>query len=205
MITNYSASDLRVDACAPTVTSPVPLHLAQHPSSAQSSQSTRRSYLTSQPLPPHSGHHARCSPFSIWLKPAQRAQVSTVTATSTALSPLQAGQTPVPAQFGQTDISLVATLHSHNKGVRRRDNHRLAGCQVWPLVSARIGSGPLAEPIIGTASGPGALSASTSSAGVRSPVQLIRRGALKVCSSNPRSPYSLAIRGVAWFDSTTGP
>src|SRR5260370_42697545 len=48
------------------------------------------------------------------------------------------------------------------------------------------------------------LRARTSIAGVRSPVQLIIRGALRNLSLNPKSRYSRTILSDAWFERITG-
>src|ERR1044071_3181457 len=47
--------------------------------------------------------------------------------------------------------------------------------------------------------------ASTSRAAVLSPVQLILLGPSRYLTSNPSPSYNSIIRGVAWFDITTGP
>ena len=47
--------------------------------------------------------------------------------------------------------------------------------------------------------------ASTSCAGVRSPVQLMSRGAVLMEMVKPSFRYRSSIRPVRWLDSTTGP
>ncbi len=49
------------------------------------------------------------------------------------------------------------------------------------------------------------LVANTSIAGVRSPLQLMRRGAFSSDKAKPSDEYRTRMRGVAWFTSTTGP